>query len=120
LFALLGGVDFVGFGLAAVDGLHGQGVAEDKWNVLGGAEVSEPIPGEHALDAGHQSVVKRLDGVEEGVGPSRQVLVEADAAFGFKDVEVVGPRMQIDADVRSVLVGIESPGCVCPRGDGPT
>ena len=62
------GVDLVVLGLAAVDRLHVEGVAEDEGDVLTGAEIGEPIPAEDALDADDQVVPKRRDGSEEGVG----------------------------------------------------
>lgn len=46
------GIDLVVLGLAAVDGLHVQRMAQDERNALGSTQVGEPIPGEHAL-GGH-------------------------------------------------------------------
>ena len=43
-------VDLVIFGLAAMDGLHGEGMTEDERDLFIGAEVGEPVPGEHAFD----------------------------------------------------------------------
>ena len=40
------GVDGVGFGFAAVDGLEVEGVAEDEGDGLAGAQVGQPVPGE--------------------------------------------------------------------------
>ena len=62
------GVDLVVLGLAAVDGLHVQRVAEDEGDPLGGAEVGEPVPGEHALAADDQPVAVRGQRRQE-VGP---------------------------------------------------
>lgn len=84
--------------------------AEDEGDALGGAQVGQPIPGEQALDADHQTVAERRDGSEEGVGPSGQVLVEAGAAVGVEDVPVEGPGVQVAAGVKSVLLGVEAPG----------
>ena len=42
-------VDLVVLGLAAVDGLHRERVAEHERDAFGGADVGEPVPGEHAL-----------------------------------------------------------------------
>ena len=52
-----GGIDAVVLGLAAVDGLHVVGVADQEGELLLGAEVGEPVPGEHALDADHQAEI---------------------------------------------------------------
>lgn len=43
------GIDLVVLGLAAVDGRHVERMAEHEVNLLGGAEVSEPIPARDAL-----------------------------------------------------------------------
>ena len=45
-------------GFGAVNGLHVEGVAEDEGDAFAGAEVCEPVPGEHALD-GHDEVFPR-------------------------------------------------------------
>ncbi len=71
----LAGVDLVVLGLAAVDGLHVQGVAEDEGDALVLAEVGEPVPGEHALAADDEAVAEGRDGVEEGVGLGGQIAV---------------------------------------------
>ena len=36
------------FGLAAMDGLHGEGMTEDARDTVCGPEVSQPVPGQHA------------------------------------------------------------------------
>ena len=43
-------VDRVMCGLAAMDGLHGEGMTEDDRDRCIGAEVGEPVPGEQACD----------------------------------------------------------------------
>ena len=42
------GVDRVVFGLAAMDGLHGEGMTEDTRDTVCSPEVSQPVPGQHA------------------------------------------------------------------------
>ena len=44
------GIDLVVFGLTAMDGLHGEGMTEDKRDAFVGTEVGEPVPGEHTFD----------------------------------------------------------------------
>ena len=58
-------VDLVVLGLAAVNGLHVQGVAEHEGDVPRGAEIGQPVPGEHALDADDQFLAVEADRVEE-------------------------------------------------------
>jgi hypothetical protein len=43
-------VDLVIFGLAAMDGLHVEGMTEDERALFLGAPVGEPVPGDHAFD----------------------------------------------------------------------
>ena len=57
----LEGIDFVVLGLAAVDRIHIERVAQDEGNALAGTQVSEPVPGEHALDGHDETFAKRLD-----------------------------------------------------------
>jgi hypothetical protein len=47
----LAGVDLVVLGLAAMNGLHVQGMAQDESDAFAPAEIGDPIPGKHALDA---------------------------------------------------------------------
>jgi len=51
--------------LAAVNGFHVQGMAEHEGNLLTLAQVGDPVPGEHALDADHQAVAEGRDGLEQ-------------------------------------------------------
>lgn len=48
------GIDLVVLGFAAVDRLHVEGVAEDEGDVVFRAQIGQPVPGKHALDAHHQ------------------------------------------------------------------
>ena len=50
-----------------MDGFHVEGVAEDEGDAFGGAEVGEPVPGEHALAADDESVAEGRQGVEQCV-----------------------------------------------------
>jgi hypothetical protein len=82
--------------------------AQHEGDALGGAQVGQPVPGEHALDADHQAVAERGDGGAEGVGGGRQVGVEGGAAVGVENVEVKGPGVQVAAAVESVRLGVEA------------
>src|SRR5262249_51362294 len=65
------------------------------------AQVRQPVPGIHALDADPNVVAERGDGFEEGVGPGGEVLVEDDGAGVVKDAQVQGPGMAVEAAVES-------------------
>jgi hypothetical protein len=67
------GVNPVVLGLAAVDRLHVEGVAEDEGDGFLGAEVGEPVPAEDALDADDEVVAVGLDGARETPGSERRL-----------------------------------------------
>jgi len=112
----LAGVDLVGLGLAAVDGFHVEGVAEDEGDAFVLAQVGQPVPGEPALRPDDQAVAVRLHGLQEGRGRGRQVLVEDGPSLGVEDVGVHRSGMEIDAGVVSMASGVESHGSWPPRG----
>jgi hypothetical protein len=105
----LAGVDVVVVGLAAVDGFPVQRVAEHEVDVLLVAEVGEPVPGEHALDA-DESRTKRRHGAQKSFGAAGEVLVADDVALVVEDAQVHGPGVQIDAAVESMPAGVEAHG----------
>ena len=49
-----------------------------------------------------------------------QFAIEDGPAPLVQDVGVQAPRKQVDAGVKPVLTGVETPGVFNPRGDGPT
>jgi hypothetical protein len=98
-----------------VDVLHGQGVAEGERDLLHFAQVGQPVPGEHALDADHQVRAVRGDGVQEGGRVGRQVVGEDRLALVVEDVDEHGPGVQIDPAVKSVLAGVAAAHVCGPR-----
>ena len=101
------GIELVVFGFAAVDGFEVEGVAQDERDLVQGAQVREPVPGEHAFAANDESVAEWLDGREKSVGLGGEVLVEDDVAVGIANAEVHRPGMKIDAAVESVWLLVE-------------
>ena len=101
-------VDLVVLGLAAVDGLHVEGVAEHEGDLLAGAEIGQPVPGEHALHADDKFSAVQADGVEKVIGPGGQVAVNERFARLVDDADVHRLGMQIDAAVECVLLSVES------------
>jgi hypothetical protein len=73
-----------------------------------GAQVGEPVPGEHALDTHGDVVTIRSDDFEEGLGVGGDVLVDELVAGLVNDADIHRPGMQIDAAVESVLLAVES------------
>ena len=64
------GIARVIFGLPAMDGFHREGMTEDERDALVGTPVSEPVPGEQALD-GHDETRSRRGNKLSGRPPGR-------------------------------------------------
>ena len=101
------GVDPVVLGLAAVDRLHVEGVAEDEGNPFARAEVGEPVPGEHALDGDDEVLAVRRDGLQEELRVSLDVLLEKGVSSLVENTEKHGAGMQINAAVELVMPRVE-------------
>ena len=106
----LEGIDFVVLGLAAVDGVHVEGVSEDELDALLMAQVREPVPGEDALDGDDEVVSVGLDGRKKVFWAASHVLVEKDLAVAIENAEVHGLGVKIDAAVVSMSLCVESHG----------
>ena len=79
------GVDPVVLHFAAVDGFHVQGVAEHEGDALVLAQISEPVPGEHALGADDKAIAIRCNSFQKRLGASCNVAVQHGLAAGVKD-----------------------------------
>jgi len=92
-----------------VDGLHVQGVAQYEGDVMLGAQVGQPVPGEHAL-GGHDDALLpiRRKRIEKQVPPSGQVAMHEDRAGLIDDAHVHALGVQIDAAIEWVLSLVES------------
>ena len=101
-------VDLVVLGLAAVNGLHVERMAQHERDVLAGAQSGQPVPGEHALHADDELLAVEADGVEEQVGSRGQVTMNECFARLVDDADVHCLGMQIDAAVECVLLCVES------------
>jgi hypothetical protein len=85
-------------------------VSEDELDVFASAEIREPVPGEHALDADDEVITERFDGSQEYIRPALHVLVQEDLSVSVQNAEVHGLGMKIDAAVMLVVLGVESHG----------
>jgi hypothetical protein len=101
-------VDLIVFGFAAVDGFHVEGVAQDKGDVFFNAQVSDPIPGEHAFH-GHDHVLSEwFDGLEENLSISLDVAMKHDCSGAIEDAEIHFLGMKVDSAIILVLFGVKS------------
>ena len=103
------GINRLVLGLAPMDGLHGEGVAQDEGNALTGAEVGQPVPGEDPFDADHQVLAVGGHRLQKRFGPCLHLPVEQDLPVPVQDAEVHGAGVQVDATIKLVLLGVESP-----------
>ena len=104
----LAGIDPVVFDLGAVDGLHVERMTENKGDRFSLTEIGKPIPGEHALDGDDDVVAVGLDDLEERLGLGGQVPMGNDLSLVVENTDVHRSRMEVDAAVEWVLLGIES------------
>ena len=90
----LAGIDLVVLGFAAADGLHVQGVPEDEGDVLGLAQVGQPVPAEQALARDDEPVAIGSDRREESGRFGGHFVVQYDGAGLVEDAQVHGPGVQ--------------------------
>jgi hypothetical protein len=88
------------FGLAAVDGFHVKSMAEDESNALLGTQVSEPVPGEQALDRHDETLSVWGNGFQEGLRVGFHIAMHKNLAALVEDAEVHGAGMKVDAAVK--------------------
>src|SRR5262249_14426530 len=81
---------------------------QDKSNALLRTQVGEPIPGKYALDGHDKPLPIRGHGFEKGFRSSFHIAVEQDFPVVVHEADIHGARMQINATVKGVLVGVES------------
>jgi hypothetical protein len=62
-------------------------VPEHETNLLGLAQIREPVPGEQALTADHEVGAKGRDGREERLRPAREIPVENGLAGSVQDAD---------------------------------
>lgn len=83
-------------------------MSEHEGDVVLGTEIGKPVPTEDALGGDDEVVSVGLDGLEEGIGPTRLAFVQKNGPFVIDETEVHGPCVEIDAAVVAVLSAIEA------------
>src|SRR5262249_11259464 len=99
--------DPVVLGLAAMDGLHIEGVAEDEREAFPRTQVGDPIPSKDTFDRHHEVLPVRGDHVQQVFRRGRAIAMNEDLTVRVQDADVHPSGMQIDPTVASVLLGIE-------------
>ena len=101
------GIDLVVLRLAAMNGAHIEGMAENKGNALFFTQVGYPVPGKHAFDADNQVLPVRLDCVQQGMGCCLDVFVQDDLTIVVEDTQIQAASMKINSAIKVVLFGVE-------------
>ena len=86
-------IDFVRFGLAAVNGFHLKGMAQDEGNAFLSTQVGEPLPGEDAFHRHDQPLSIRGNRLEEGFRGGFHVAVQHGFAIVTQEANVHGTGM---------------------------
>ena len=67
------------------------------------------VPGEDAFDGDDEIIAIGCNGLEERVWVGLQMAVQDDLPLLVQDADVHGPSVQVDATVKLVRRGVESP-----------
>jgi hypothetical protein len=97
------------FGLAAVDRFHIQRVPEANGNLFLGTEVGEPVSGQETCDHDDQILPIGCNGLAPRLWTGFHVAMQEDLAVLAEATHVHATSMQINAAIRVVLFGVESP-----------
>jgi hypothetical protein len=92
-----------------MEGLHGEGMPEDKRAAVIGTPVREPVPGEQAFDRHDDPLSIRGNGVQAGIRVGFHMAMHENLAALVEDAEVHGAGMQGDATVKWMLSSVKSP-----------
>src|SRR2546423_13258436 len=91
-----------------MDGFHVECVPEDKRNPFAGTQVGQPVPGEDTFDTNDHVFPVGRDGLAKGVWAGCHIAVQQDLSSPVQDAEVHGARVQVDATIKVVLLGVKS------------
>jgi len=93
-----------------MDGAHVEGVAEDEGDVVLGAEIGDPVPGEETLDADDDVGPVGGEGLEEQLLVGRNFRLADDLSGVVEDADGQEPGMEVDAAVELVRPVVEVHG----------
>ena len=102
------GVDRIVFGLAAMDGLHGEGMTEDTRDPMCSTEVSKPVPGQQACGRQNDLIAVGGDGLEQRLWGGCHVPVQQRFTSLVEEAQGHGAGVEIDPTGKRVLLGVES------------
>jgi hypothetical protein len=102
-------INRVVFGFATVNGLHVQGMAEDKRDILLGTQIGEPGPGKNTLHRDHHILPRGCKGLEKRLWARLHVPVQQELAILCEDAHIHGAGRQVEATVCFVLFRVKAP-----------
>jgi hypothetical protein len=90
-----------------MDGFHVKGMAQDEANLAFPAQVSNPVPGEHAFNANHQVIQIGRNQLHECLGVGADVFVDKDISLLVQYADIQATGVQINTAVMFVGLGVE-------------
>ena len=112
------GIDRVGCGLAAMPGLHGEGMPRHAGETFGRPQGREPLPGDETRDGPSPTGTRRCDGREERCRSGWPMTVQQHVALVVHATDVHAPGRHGDTAGKGRLMGGESPGRSYVGGQG--
>jgi len=83
-------------------------MAQDEGNLFLNTEISDPVPGEHALHGDNDVLPERADGFEKALTIGINISMQPDFSGIIEDAEVHFSGMQVDSAIKFVLFGVKS------------
>jgi hypothetical protein len=102
------GINFIVFALAAMDGAHVQGMAQDKGNIFILTQISQPVPGEHTFSADNNILPVLPDGPEKGFRIGPDVSVQDSFTLPVEDAQIHFVGVQVDSTIKIMLFSVKS------------
>jgi hypothetical protein len=103
------GGDRVVFGLPPMARLHVQGMAEDQREAFVSPSVGPPVPPDQAFDCDDEPFSRGGHDVQKGLRGCLHLTVHEKLATLVEDTDIPGTGMQLDATLKLVRLGVESP-----------
>jgi hypothetical protein len=85
-------------------------MAQDEWNLVFVAEISDPVPGEKALDADDNVCTEWGEGIEQELFVSRDLGLTDDLAGLVEHADGEESGMEVDTAVKLMRLVVEVHG----------
>jgi hypothetical protein len=101
-------IDVIVCGLAAVEGLHVEGMTQHDGKTRLSSEISQPVPGEETFPTDNEVLPIGRNSLEQRFGSRLHIPVQDDLPIPLQDAEIHATGRQSDAAVKLVWLGVES------------